>query len=191
MLRKLKRVKRELGEVKAGSPEETAAHLENTLFELRAQLNYILASCCGHISYNLHALLIVFRHFVQSYPKLEKYISLFPPSKDESERNPDLGDAERPPVSETDARREQLLIEIKSKMVSGLLSGKPEVDVREAVHVPSATPRANQRNPGKCGAPSGASQRTSRSQKITRSEADRVTDDEFFDIVSESESGSS
>ena len=65
----------------------------------------------------------------RSYPKLEKYISLFPPSKEETERNPDLSEASQTPQSETDERRENLLRIIKQKMVTGELSGEPELDV--------------------------------------------------------------
>ncbi|KAL5531806.1 EFG1 [Sanghuangporus sanghuang] len=178
VLRKIKRARKMLEGVSATGSSESAAHLDTTLFELRAQLNYIL-----------------------NYPKLEKYISLFPPSREKSERNPDLADSQQLPESETDARREQLLIEIKSKMAAGELSGKPELHARNGARGPSISTgkvsklQSNvEQKPARSGAPSGAKKESSRGQKAEvggDSKFDRVSDDEFFDVASESETDSS
>ncbi|KAL5504486.1 EFG1 [Sanghuangporus vaninii] len=178
VLRRIKSVRKMLEGVLATGSSESTAHLETTLFELRAQLNYIL-----------------------NYPKLEKYISLFPPSREKSERNPDLADSQQPPESETDTRREQLLIEIKSKMAAGELSGKPEFHARNRARDPSISTgkvsklQSNvERKPARSGAPSGTKKQSLRSQKAEvsgDSKFDRVSDDEFFDVASEGEISSS
>ncbi|GJJ08509.1 hypothetical protein Clacol_002727 [Clathrus columnatus] len=84
--RKIKRVKKELGNPSTGE----SAELKDSLFSLRIDLNYVL-----------------------HYPKLEKYISLFPSDTSNS--------------SETDARRNELRQQIKIAMERGELDAEPEL----------------------------------------------------------------
>lgn len=152
--------------------KEAVTKLENTLFEFRAQLNYIL-----------------------NYPKLEKYISLFPPSKEETEKNPDLSEAFQTPQSETDERREDLLRIIKQKMAMGELSDEPELDVEGTTASASATlSHMALGTPVKSGAPAQKGKKgrpeMSKSEDNVPRETDRVADDNFFEIDTHAESGS-
>uniref|UniRef100_D8QAC0 rRNA-processing protein EFG1 n=1 Tax=Schizophyllum commune (strain H4-8 / FGSC 9210) TaxID=578458 RepID=D8QAC0_SCHCM len=94
-LRKVQQLKREL----AHKPEDE--DLQSRLFERRVDLNYVL-----------------------HYPKLKKYISLYPPQKSDDA-------APQPPVdtSETDAARAELRDSVRQRMQAGELPAEPEVDI--------------------------------------------------------------
>ncbi|KAI5117981.1 hypothetical protein M0805_009198 [Coniferiporia weirii] len=104
VLRKINQVKRELEacpEDGSASSKKASTQLENALFELRVDLNYIT-----------------------HYPKLEKYISLFP-SSDGGEEAVDP-DSTEPVTSSTNTRRAELRELIRQKMDVGDLAGGPE-----------------------------------------------------------------
>lgn len=83
--------------------------------------------------------------FVQHYPKLKKYISLFPPElRAEPHAHPDpyphtytsskdaSGDAK--PENDTDAQREEVRAWVREQMASGQMSAEPEVELRTREH---------------------------------------------------------
>ncbi|TFK50743.1 hypothetical protein OE88DRAFT_1735504 [Heliocybe sulcata] len=76
--------------------------LESALLDLRVDLNYIL-----------------------HYPKLQKYISLFPPEVRHGEAPPPELEQEK---AKTDARRAELRVLIRKQMEDGLLSREPELE---------------------------------------------------------------
>ena len=93
-------------------------------------LNYILVSCS--VRCNREPFLTLPYCRLQHYPKLKKYISLFPPEvRRHSEA--DDADAEKGKAKEreaetasTDAQREEIRSEIRERMQRGALSMEPE-----------------------------------------------------------------
>lgn len=83
---------RKINQVKKQTPVD-----EEQLFALRVDLNYVL-----------------------HYPKLRKYISLFPPPNEGGSIEGDAGQAA------TDAAREEIRREIRERMDNGKISGAPE-----------------------------------------------------------------
>ncbi|KAF8910877.1 hypothetical protein CPB85DRAFT_1221148 [Mucidula mucida] len=63
-------------------------------------------------------------NYILHYPKLKKYISLFPPEV----RDPDSA-SKSTTSSETDAQRDELRSSIRQRMLSGELPTEPEVEV--------------------------------------------------------------
>ncbi|KAI0343605.1 hypothetical protein BDW22DRAFT_1476361 [Trametopsis cervina] len=105
--RKVKQVQRQL---ESCTEKKEKKKLEKALFELRVDLNYILVS---------------------HYPKLKKYISLFPPEL--RQHTEDGSDAEKGKEKEyevetaaTDEQREEIRKDIRSRMEQGELSAEPE-----------------------------------------------------------------
>lgn len=120
--RKIAQTKRTLGAPDLGKKERRA--LEKTLFELRVDLNYIMVrfplpprrrrarvADCG-----------VWQH----YPKMEKYVSLFPPAA----RGKGVDEATAHEQEKTDKRREEVRAEVRAAMEEGRLSGEPEAESR-------------------------------------------------------------
>lgn len=110
--RKLKQVQRQL---ESCTDKKEKKKLEKALLELRVDLNYIT-------------------HF----PKLKKYISLFPPEV--RQHAPDADTAAKGKAKEaeaekaaTDAQRKQVREEIRERMERGDLSTEPELEDRKAV----------------------------------------------------------
>lgn len=94
--------------------------LKAELFDLRVGLNYVMV----HFS-NAVQLAFFTSAFYQNYPKLEKYISLYPPEL----RSGECGTA---PVhsgtssSVTDEKREKFREWVRERMRAGEMSGEPE-----------------------------------------------------------------
>ncbi|TRM68917.1 hypothetical protein BD626DRAFT_543852 [Schizophyllum amplum] len=110
-LRKVQQLKRELTD----SPDD--ADLQSRLFEQRVDLNYVL-----------------------HYPKLQKYISLYPSQKsDDAEAEADA----QPPLdsSETDAARAEIRDSIREQMKQQILPNEPELHL-------DSRPRASGANSG-------------------------------------------
>ncbi|KAJ7578622.1 hypothetical protein C8J56DRAFT_352912 [Mycena floridula] len=126
VVRKISQTKRALSTA-TGSEQKT---LEIALFELRVDLNYIL-----------------------HYPKLKKYISLFPP-----------GEESQPPDSKTDAERQEVRQGIMEQMKAGHLSSEPELHIEDR-------PRNSQPKP---------KDTISKAGKKARPKEDKTQDDTFF-----------
>ncbi|KAI4518250.1 hypothetical protein K525DRAFT_288607 [Schizophyllum commune Loenen D] len=144
-LRKVQRLKRELAE----KPEDE--DLQSRLFERRVDLNYVL-----------------------HYPKLKKYISLYPPQKSD-----DL--APQPPVdtSETDTARAELRDSIRQRMQEGELPAEPEVDI-------DSRPRATEKRDASKSAP--AKSKSAKGKTTTAQPSFQTAEeDEFFGNDSEGE----
>ncbi|KAL1719856.1 hypothetical protein EV715DRAFT_198428 [Schizophyllum commune] len=151
-LRKVQQLKRELAE----KPEDE--DLQSRLFERRVDLNYVL-----------------------HYPKLKKYISLYPPQKSDDA-------APQPPVdtSETDAARAELRDSIRQRMQAGELPAEPEVDIDSR---PRATEKRDASNslPSKTkGSPSKS--KSAKGKTVTAQPSfQTAAEDEFFGNDSEGE----
>lgn len=134
-------------------------------------------------------------HSSQNFPKLEKYISLFPPSKDEDERNPDDCDEAQPLQNETEARRAHLLDLVRQRMFSGELSGSPELSTESGAKAYASTNRARGTNFAglRKEVKIGAYTSTDRTplkvskgrEKIGQKTDNRMKDDDFFDTQSD------
>lgn len=71
------------------------------------------------------------KHFLQHYPKLQKYISLFPPENREGAKDDkDEGEEADPQSSQTDMRRDKIRQDIRERMATGELSAEPELGER-------------------------------------------------------------
>ena len=122
----------------------------------------------------------------QHYPKLQKYISLFPPEvrQRKSEEDDDEGDvsdaepegtADGPSDAVTDEERQKIRQKIRERMEKGELSGEPEAEDR--------APRDQRRTrPAPSHADQAKESRTSR--QVTA-----VKDDEFFGDESDEDGG--
>ncbi|PBK88521.1 hypothetical protein ARMGADRAFT_937084 [Armillaria gallica] len=95
VLRKVNQAKKKL----SSTPQNEKKALESSLFDARADLNYIL-----------------------HYPKTKKYISLFPPEIRHPETQSNSTDS-----SETNAQRQQIKDQIRQQMLNGELPLEPEL----------------------------------------------------------------
>ncbi|THG99237.1 hypothetical protein EW026_g3063 [Hermanssonia centrifuga] len=116
--RKLSKIKRQLEE---STEKKERKKLEKVLLELRVDLNYIM-----------------------HYPKLKKYISLFPPEvRRQQPEEEDDGSSEKESrkqtVEETDAQREEIRKMVRGRMESGELSLEPELEDQSARAAKRAT----------------------------------------------------
>ena len=119
LLRKIKQTKSPL--VEDGVSSKARRALEAELFELRVDLNYVLVrlsnSCAGCSRY--------YCALLQNYPRLEKYISLFPPDARQTEGTAtpvhSVGSS-----SATDDKRETLREWVRGQMLVGEMTGAPE-----------------------------------------------------------------
>jgi hypothetical protein len=161
---------------------EEREDLMEELFEKRVELNYVLVSFFG--SYNRLSWLKVFT-INQHYPRLEKYISLYPSDKvSESE---EIKGKPKDGSSRTDQRREELKSEVREAMRNGEVSNEPELESHES---------------GKGTTTSSSVQDTSRSESIKGRRKSRhklpvgdsdkrhnaiLENDEFFGVDWESE----
>ena len=96
--------------------------LEAELFELRVDLNYVLVRLSRTYVLDVHDTI---ERFSQNYPRLEKYISLFPPDARQTE------DAAAPihsvsSPSATGDKRETLRERVRGQMRAGEMAGEPE-----------------------------------------------------------------
>lgn len=120
--RRIQQVKRQLSQSEASDKGKEAAklgkkerkQLEKKLEELRVDLNYII-----------------------HYPKLKKYISLFPPelrSQSQEHSDPYPHSYSRPSGSEneTDAQREEVRAWVREQMAASEMSAEPELEIRSA-----------------------------------------------------------
>ncbi|KAG7449881.1 uncharacterized protein BT62DRAFT_1002193 [Guyanagaster necrorhizus] len=105
VLRKVKQVKKKL----SSTPESEKKTLESSLFDARVDLNYIL-----------------------HYPKLKKYISLFPPEirHPETQRNSTNS-------SETNTQRQQIKDQIRQQMLDAELPLEPELHLSTDTNLPT------------------------------------------------------
>ncbi|KAL1741748.1 hypothetical protein HDZ31DRAFT_44750 [Schizophyllum fasciatum] len=146
-LRKVQQLKREV----ADKPDDT--DLQSRLFERRLDLNYVL-----------------------HYPKLKKYVSLYPPQKSND------ADSQLPvDTSETDTARAVLRDAIRQQMLAGQLPAEPEVDI-------DSRPRVTEKRDASKSATSrsrSTKEKTSKAQPSFQTAAE----DEFFDNDSEGEDG--
>ncbi|KAH9833994.1 uncharacterized protein C8Q71DRAFT_797866 [Rhodofomes roseus] len=121
--RRIQQVKRQLAEDKNAEGEQLGKkerkRLEKKLEELRVDLNYII-----------------------HYPKLNKYIALFPPElRGEPQAHPDPyphthsrskdSESEQNPENETDAQREEVRTWVREQMAAGEMSAEPEVELHK------------------------------------------------------------
>ena len=122
--RKLNQTKRQL---EACTEKKERKKLEKALKGLRVELNYILVR-----SAVLHIMRDPKSQSAQNYPKLQKYISLFPPEV-RSRRADDDGSVEKEEetateASATDAQRQEIMSDIRVRMELGELSAEPELE---------------------------------------------------------------
>ncbi|KAH9976304.1 hypothetical protein BGW80DRAFT_1123607, partial [Lactifluus volemus] len=101
LLRKIKQTKKRLEDEEVSSKVRKALKAE--LFELRVDLNYVM-----------------------NYPKLEKYISLFPPEARYTEGAAVPVHSATTSSSATDEKRDKLREQVRRKMRAGEMSGEPE-----------------------------------------------------------------
>ncbi|KAI1790322.1 hypothetical protein LXA43DRAFT_891111 [Ganoderma leucocontextum] len=109
VLRKLAQVKRQLeGEGGEELGKKERRKLEKRLAELRVDLSYVL-----------------------HYPKLKKYVSLFPPEvrKGKGDGDEEVNANEEKGKAETDRQREEIRTWVREQMAAGALSSEPEVEV--------------------------------------------------------------
>ena len=119
--------------------------------------------------------------FAQHYPKMKKYISLFPPQlRAEPHAHPDpyphtyssskstSGDAT--PVNDTDAQREEVRAWVREQMTEGQMSAEPEVELRTREHKTPQAPLHGQ-----------PSVRTQQAQTTVPARSQGVQGDEFFE----------
>ncbi|KAL4249597.1 rRNA-processing protein EFG1 [Abortiporus biennis] len=113
VVRKINQTKRQLEQCEGSKSEKK--ELKKALFALRVDLNYIL-----------------------HYPKLKKYVSLFPPEvlalgedQGEDEQSEAARKAVRDEKSETDAQRAEVRKWVKEQMENGQLSLEPEVELEQ------------------------------------------------------------
>lgn len=155
-MRRIQQVKKEFdtGSSAEGpfSTKKSASGLENALFNLRVDLNYILVS-----HRMIRSLSSGLMHF-QRYPKLEKYIALFPSNEEATQQDDNCGGddimAKGSRASEisnhaTDTQREQLRDMVRQKMESGEFPLEPELEaegVLGKVHDPEANPRSKRKS---------------------------------------------
>lgn len=118
LLRKIRQTKRQLEDEKTSSKARKALKAE--LFDLRVDLNYVV------VRFSIVVQLAFFTcASCQNYPKLEKYVSLYPPKV----RSGEGGAA---PVhsgassSVTDEKREKLREWVRERMHAGEMSSEPE-----------------------------------------------------------------
>ncbi|KLO08271.1 hypothetical protein SCHPADRAFT_859201 [Schizopora paradoxa] len=155
--RKIAQIKRE---IESGSPasSKAVANLEKTLFDLRVDMNYIL-----------------------HYPKLEKYIALFPAQADSDE----------PPANdETNGKRERMREDIKARMQSGELHGEPEL---QTVEEKSAQTKSSQARPSErkeCGGKKSKKD-TSKESTAGGGADGSVGGDDFFEVDNDSSASAS
>lgn len=120
--RRIQQVKRQLSQSDASNKGKEAENLgkkerkqlEKKLEELRVDLNYII-----------------------HYPKLKKYISLFPPelrSQSHEHSDPYPHSYSRPTGSEkeTDAQREEVRAWVREQMAASEMNAEPELEIRSA-----------------------------------------------------------
>ncbi|KIP09059.1 hypothetical protein PHLGIDRAFT_44323, partial [Phlebiopsis gigantea 11061_1 CR5-6] len=128
--RKVIQTKREL---EACTDKKRKKKLEKALYELRVDLNYILVRQVdprpASADVNLAA------YFSQHYPKLRKYISLFPPEirqKDDADGKSKEMEEQVNERVKTDAQREEIRQQIRSQMEREELSSQPELEERRS-----------------------------------------------------------
>ena len=102
---------RKINQVKKQTPVD-----EDRLFALRVDLNYVLVRGGQLCSAGTRTLTTCSQH----YPKLRKYVALFPPETDREATGENAGPAE------TDAAREEVRTLIRGKMENGEISRVPE-----------------------------------------------------------------
>lgn len=128
----MNQIKREL---EACTDRKEKKKLEKVLLELRVDLNYILVRqlhlCFAGTDANLTD------YFSQHYPKLKKYISLFPPEIRQKDGADEKGKSKETEEQagervKTDAQREEIRYQIRSQMEKGELSTEPELEERGA-----------------------------------------------------------
>ncbi|KAI0090807.1 hypothetical protein BDY19DRAFT_887116 [Irpex rosettiformis] len=116
-VRRLKQVKNRL---EGCTDKEEHKKLEKEIFNIRVDLNYI-----------------------NHYPKLNKYIALYPPEIRQQQGN--NGKSKEPedvdlPTAETDRQRVELQEQIRERMRNGELSMEPENDSEHRQQPPKASP---------------------------------------------------
>lgn len=161
--RKLNKTKREL---EACTDKKEKKKLEKALFELRVDLNYIL-----------------------HYPKLKKYISLFPPEvrqkshdeKGKSKASDEQTEEQAQEKAATDLERDEIRSQIREAMEKGELSSEPEVEKRRDTR-PSGVDISNvaQDEGSKSGKKAQESTKSSGPKRVPE-----IIEDEFFDNDSE------
>jgi hypothetical protein len=126
LLRKIRQTKSQLEDENISSKVRKALKVE--LFDLRVDLNYVMVHFLNAVQSAFFT-----SAFYQTYPKLEKYISLYPPEV----RSGDCGAA---PVhsgassSVTDEKREKLREWVRERMREGEMSSEPEtLEYRQSV----------------------------------------------------------
>ncbi|TDL16918.1 hypothetical protein BD410DRAFT_754913 [Rickenella mellea] len=152
--RKINQTKRKI--TAAGETKKSSTDLENELFELRVDLNYIL-----------------------HYPKLEKYISLFPSSDRQDEQSSGTS-------SETDAKRQEIRDWMRTKMRKGELDMEPEVELeKKDKRRPADKKTVSKQFGGRPGIKDEIAQTIAQAPP-----REDVVADDFFDVAEDEGSGS-
>ena len=106
---------RKINQVKKQTPVDEAQ-----LFALRVDLNYILVGRIAFVRQGRER-----SRSSQHYPKLRKYVALFPPKADGESTGENAG------PTETDAAREEVRVLIRGQMERGEISRTPEEELVE------------------------------------------------------------
>jgi hypothetical protein len=125
LLRKIRQTKRRLEDEEISSKVRKALKAE--LFDLRVDLNYVMVRFSNAI---LSAFFV--STLFQNYPKLEKYISLYPPEVRSGEDATPVHSDTGPSV--TNEKREKLREWVRGMMRAGEMSNEPEtLEYKQAV----------------------------------------------------------
>ncbi len=163
MTRKIDQTKKQLS---SATDDKKKKKLAKTLLSLRVDLNYILVR-----SYDIFCLNLSKMHFIQHYPKIKKYVSLFPPEVRKDEPTPTTSEED---LGKTEQAREEIQSWVKSCMEKGELPQEPEL------HQPSdLQSKTKSKNPKEFGEFKKPVKSKGKSQPVLE-EVDAIEQDEFF-----------
>ncbi|KZT01468.1 uncharacterized protein LAESUDRAFT_663995 [Laetiporus sulphureus 93-53] len=189
LIRRIQQVKRQLHEDEEGdgakSTKKEQKQLEKRLEELRVDLNYII----------VHVLI----WFHQHYPKLKKYISLFPPElRARPHAHPDPyphlyshlsspGDTSAKPENDTNVQREQVRAWVREQMAAGEMTAEPELELKGREAGKSRQPIEHADHPM---LPVNSNQKPAKEEALAAIGSKSVVEDAFFGDDKSSESDS-